>query len=542
MKNQTRHLPASWLALALCFAVLVCPLARSQSLVQDTVLHNFGSADAGSNGANPYAGVILDHAGNVYGTTAKGGAFNMGEVYKVSATGQLKVLYSFKAEGYRDGANPYTPVTADAAGNIYGTTLNGDDNIGTVYEIDGTGHESVLHAFAGGSADGANPSSGVIRDPSGDLYGVTSKGGVANAGVVYKIDTSGQETVIYSFAGGKSDGAGPNSLIRDDAGDLYGTAATGGTNGQGVVFKIDTTGHETVVYHFSGGDGGGPLGVVIDSAGNLYGATASGGALSFGVVFKIDADGEQVLYSFKGAADGGNPVSGVSLDAAGNLYGATAHGGYGFGVIFKVDPAGEESVVYNFSGGSPAAGVTLDASDNLYGTTPLPGNGVVYKVNLSGQETILTSFTTVAGANGPQGPIAMDAAGNLYGAALYGGPGGDGVVYKLSPTGHETTLYAFSGGTGGGYPQGVTLDTEGNLYGVAQGGTPDQGLVYKLSPVGQETVLYTFTGEGDGGQPSPGVVLDSGGEHLRNDRCWRIRARSDIQTECCWPGNRSLQL
>jgi uncharacterized repeat protein (TIGR03803 family) len=404
-------------------------------------------------------------------------------------------------------------VTVDGAGNFYGTTLNGGEGFGTVYEIDATGHESVLHAFAGGTADGASPSSGVIRDPSGDLYGVTSKGGTANAGAVYKIDTSGQKTVIYSFAGGKSDGSGPNCLIRDDAGVLFGTTAAGGTNNQGIVFKIDAAGQESIIYHFSGGgDGGTPLGVVLDSAGNLYGATAVGGAAYYGAVFKIDAGVEQVLYSFKDAADGGNPAGGVVLDSAGNLYGATAHGGaYGSGVLFKVDPVGQESVVYNFAGGSPAAGVVLDTSGNLYGTTPLPGNGVVYKVNLSGQETLLTGFPTATNGSNPQGELAMDGAGNLYGTAFYGGPEGDGIVYKLSPAGHETTLYAFSGGTGGAYPQGVTLDTEGNLYGVAQGGTPGQGLVYKLSPVGQETVLYTFTGETDGGIANPGLFLDSEG-------------------------------
>ena len=158
----------------------------------------------------------------------------------------------------------------------------------------------------------AIPYGGLIRDSKGNLYGTTNGGGASGAGVVFKVDTSGNETVLYSFTGGADGGYPLAGVIRDSAGNLYGTTNGGGASGAGVVFKVDTSGNETVLYSFTGGaDGGFPLWVVLarDSAGNLYGTTAGGGASGAGVVFKVDTSGnETVLYSFTGGADGGNPV------------------------------------------------------------------------------------------------------------------------------------------------------------------------------------------------------------------------------------------
>jgi uncharacterized repeat protein (TIGR03803 family) len=155
-----------------------------------------------------------------------------------------------------------------------------------VYKLDTASHETVLYSFTGG-ADGRNPYGGVIRDSAGNLYGTTVEGGTANSGVVYKLDTTGHETVLYSFTGGP-DGGGPSGVIRDSAGNLYGTAS-GGTAGQGVVYELDTAGQETVLHSFTGGaDGYYPNGGVIrDSAGNLYGTTSNGGQTGGGVVFKL---------------------------------------------------------------------------------------------------------------------------------------------------------------------------------------------------------------------------------------------------------------
>jgi uncharacterized repeat protein (TIGR03803 family) len=249
----------------------------------------------------------------------------------------------------------------------------------------------VLHNFTSG-ADGGIPYGGVIRDSAGNLYGTTSQGGASGAGVVFKIDTSGNETVLYSFTGGADGGFPLGGVIRDAAGTLYGTTNGGGASGAGVVFKVDTSGNETVLYSFTGGaDGGFPIaGVIRDSAGNFYGTTNGGGASGVGVVFKVDTSGnETALYSFTGGADGGYPVwVTLARDSAGNLYGSTSGGGAsGVGVVFKVSAAGQETVLHSFTGGpdggSPYAGVVFGPDGHLYGTTRFGGQtnaGVVYEI------------------------------------------------------------------------------------------------------------------------------------------------------------------
>jgi uncharacterized repeat protein (TIGR03803 family) len=311
---------------------------------QETVLYNFaGEADGG----HPYAGVIRDSAGNLYGTTSAGGTAGQGVVYKLDATGNETVLYSFT--GYpNDGGQPYAGVIRDSAGNLYGTTyLGGTYNQGAVYKLDATGQETVLYSFTGG-VDGDFPHGGVIRDSAGNLYGTSSgKGSELSSGAVYKLDTTGHLTVLHKFTGG-ADGSYPYAgVIRDSAGNFYGTTSTGGTSDAGVVFKLDKAGY-TVLYNFTGGtDGGNPYaGVIQDSAGNFYGTTQYGGG-SFGcsggcgVVYKLDTVGQETaLYSFTGGADGGNPYAGVIRDSAGDLYGTTYNGGTAnVGVVFELPGA-----------------------------------------------------------------------------------------------------------------------------------------------------------------------------------------------------------
>jgi uncharacterized repeat protein (TIGR03803 family) len=248
----------------------------------ETVLCSFTD---GTDGGLPRAGVIWDSAGNLYGTTSAGGTSDRGVLYKVDKTGKETVLHSFT--GQADGDYPFTGVIRDPAGNLYGTTSDGGSyNGGQVYKVSANGQKTALYSFTGG-ADGGYPDAGVIRDPAGNVYGTTDIGGTFNNGVVYKVNMAGQETVLYSFTGGV-DGAFASGVIRDSAGNLYGTTSAGGASGAGVVFKVDATGHETVLYSFTGGvDGAGPWGVIRDSKGNLYGTTYSGGTKNSGVVFEV---------------------------------------------------------------------------------------------------------------------------------------------------------------------------------------------------------------------------------------------------------------
>jgi uncharacterized repeat protein (TIGR03803 family) len=261
--------------------------------------------------------------------TFSGGKSNAGVVYQLNPDGQEKVLWEFT--GGADGANPLWELIRDPEGNLYGATPNGGlavypGGCGVVFKVDPSGHETVLHTFTGG-ADGCGGGE-LARDPAGNLYGASNFGGSGGCpgfgcGVVFKLDPAGNETVLHNFTGA-ADGNFPGPLVRDSAGNLYGATYLGGPGGftGGVVFKIDTLGNETTLHNFTGGsDGNNPRGITLDPAGNLYGTTAYGGTGSAGVVFKIDTSGnETLLHSFTGGADGGTPFTGVIRDEAGNLY------------------------------------------------------------------------------------------------------------------------------------------------------------------------------------------------------------------------------
>lgn len=409
----------------------------------------------------------------------------LGALGAQAQTARETVLRNF---GYPPkGANPGAGVVRDPAGNLYGTAFDGGiANRGVVYKVDASGRQTVLHTFTGG-ADGGDPYAGVIRDSAGNLYGTGIVGGPFNLGVIFKIDGAGQETVLYSFAGGASGASPYGGVILDPAGNLYGT--TGGLLGTncGVVYKLDTAGHQTVLHSFTGGsDGCQPAGGVIrDSASNLYGATADGGTAGAGAVYKVDAAGhETVLYSFTGGADGKRPGAGVIRDSEGNLYGTTAAGGTaGAGVVFKLDASGQETVLHDFKGpdGASPGGVILGSAGNLYGTTSgggkyagacaLTGCGVVYKLDAAGQETVLHSFTDGIDGGNPYGGVILDPAGNLCGTTYLGGADNMGAVFRVDAYGQETTVYSFPGAANGNYPQaGVILDLSGSLYGTTYNG------------------------------------------------------------------------
>ena len=290
--------------------------------------------------------------------------------------------------------------------------------------------------------------------------------------MVFKVDTSGHETVLYSFTGG-NDGAYPNGVFRDLQGNLYGTTSDGGASGAGVVFKVDTSGHETVLYSFTGGNDGGysDAGVILDPDGNLYGTTTFGGAAGLGVVFKLNAAGQEtVLHTFMRGLDGDQPyLAGVILDSLGNLYGTTAFGGAGgVGVGVQVGREGQRRRSCMPSrlrptGSTPTTLVSsLDRTATSMGLLFMAGamaKGVVYQLDGDGNEKVLYSFEplTANGFGQPTGNVIRDSAGNFYGTTFIGQTDvgyGYGVVYKVDTAGHSTVLHNFTDGADGGYPYG----------------------------------------------------------------------------------------
>jgi uncharacterized repeat protein (TIGR03803 family) len=480
----------------------------------------------------PAGGVVVDPAGNLYGTGAAG-IRSSPLLYRLDTAGNFTVLYNFT--GGADGTMP-NALVRDSQGSLYGTTSAGGTGdcyggCGVVFKLDTAGNYTVLYRFMG-LVDGGAPRAGVLLDPAGNLEGAAYQGGAENWGGVYRLDISGHETPLYSF---RADlGAAPaGGLIGDAAGYLYGTTSSGGAGNQGVVYRLDGAGRYTVLYPFTGGaDGGEPqAGVVRDSAGNLYGTTWQGGSAGNGVVFKLDPAGnETVLYNFTGGADGRSPFAGVILDEAGNLYGNS-------GVIFKLDTAGHFTVLHTFTGGTGGsyayAGVIRDPAGNLYGTTAYGGNlncslfeepgcGLVYRIDPAGNYTVLHAFAGgTDGASPNFAGVVRDSAGNLYGTTQFGGnmPGctSCGTVFKLDASGQETVLHRFTGADGF-QPEGVNLDPAGGLYGITLYGGNDHincsygcGAVFHQDAAGHLTVLYNFTGAADGSYPLPGLVRDPAG-------------------------------
>jgi uncharacterized repeat protein (TIGR03803 family) len=403
--------------IAAAFFVLVLAMGAITHAQTSTVLHSFTNSP---DGAFPFAGLVMDTAGNLYSTTFNGGASGYGTVFKLDTSGSETVLYSFK--GGSDGAFPSASLVMDSAGNFYGTTGHGGSGgacifgCGTVFRFDTSGNGTVLYSFKGGS-DGDVPVARLIMDAAGNLYGTTQNGGLGNGcsfgcGTVFKLDPSGNKTVLHAFTGSPGDGGRPVAgLIMDTAGNLYGTTAEGGSgtctsingipvSGCGTVFKLDPAGNEIVLHSFTGGSDGiqALATLIMDQAGNLYGTTELGGSFSFGIVFKLDPSGnETVLHTFTGGNDGAAPFfAGLIMDQAGNLYGTTQNGGgssncsVGCGTVFKLDSSGNETVLHSFTGSPgdgarPAAALIIDKAGNLYSTTTgggASGFGTVFKLTV----------------------------------------------------------------------------------------------------------------------------------------------------------------
>ena len=380
----------------------ISPTSSAQAVAHETILHSFANTP---DGEYPAASLLMDTTGNLYGTTGGGGTLQGGTVFRLDASGTESVLYNFPSNRLNN-PSPVGALVMDAQGNLYGSTWEGGSaSGGTVFKVTPNGEETDLHVFTGQGGDGFLSKAGVIIDANGNLYGTTIRGGLSGYGTVYKVDPSGNETVLYSFSG-KTDGSYPYaSLVIDGKGNLYGTTYEGGNlscqapYGCGTVFKVDPAGHESVLYSFTGAYpdyGISPVGgLVRDAWGTLYGTTTYGGTASnHGNVFKLSRSGKMTsLYSFTGSnGDGEWPNSNLALDRQGNLYGATNFGGsancyLGCGVIFKVIPQGKEYLLFTFTGSSTGyepSGLIRDQDGNLYGTTSGGGAynvGTVFKLN-----------------------------------------------------------------------------------------------------------------------------------------------------------------
>jgi len=389
---------------------LVASLLATGWASTETRLFNFG----GTLGKSPNGGLIWDAAGNLYGTTQSGGLNNAGVVFQlhrtISGVWIENILYNFV--GTTDGGNPQAGLIWDAAGNLYGTTTaGGASGMGTVFELSPNGHggwtESVIYSFAGGS-DGASPMGKVVFDGSGNLYGTTEFGGPANVGTVFQLSPTGSgynETVLHAFSG--PDGSHPMAeLILDASENLYGTTYQGGVKGVGTVFELvrGSGWTESVLHHFKNyPDGAYPNGGLVFNGSNLLGTTTGGYGDGLGTVFELVnhvTSYTDVVYGFYRGQGGDYPVGTLTFNSANaTYYGSTALGtfqaGESAGTVFSLALGASIVDVYSFTG------------------------GIVENVTHDGEI--------------PQGGLALDGAGNLFGSTLKGGTGAGGTVFEVTP-------------------------------------------------------------------------------------------------------------
>jgi uncharacterized repeat protein (TIGR03803 family) len=390
-------------AFALAMLGAVVSPTKAQTL---TTLASFNT----TNGAAPYAGVIADASGNLYGTTGYGGANNLGTAFKLTAgANTLTTLATFNGT---NGRLPYGGLTADASGNLYGTTAGGGANdLGTVYMI-ATGTNALTTLATFNSTNGASPQAAVIVDVSGNLYGTTQGGGSSNMGTVFKLGAgSNTPTTLATFTGIANGRFVPAGLIADGSGNLYGTTSQGGASDRGTAFKLETaTNTLTTIATFNSINGAYPqASLCFDASGNLVG-TSLGGANGAGTVFRIAAGSNTLttLAALTGNTHGRNPYAGLIVDASGNFYGTTTQGGANnVGTVFKLN-AGTNTLTTlvtftGTNGAEPYAGLIADAAGNLYGTTRIGGAGnagTIFKIEGSGFVVVPepTTLSALAGA------------------------------------------------------------------------------------------------------------------------------------------------
>ncbi len=418
---------------------VVIPLLLGEAGAQTfTSIHQFGPTP-GSDGNRPYTVHLIQASdGNFYGTTEFGGTNGVGTVFRITPAGTETVLYQFGFSAPNEGYTPEAGVVQGSNGNFYGTTYAGGTNhYGTVFKMTPSGVLTNIHTFTG-NPDGNTPFAPLVLGTDGFLYGTTSAGGAHGYGCVFKIDTTGDLTVIWSFTNGL-DGSDPYAgVYQGSDGEFYGAAYYGGGSancsfgGCGTVYKVTSAGTFTSLHQFgyTPSDGQHPMGGIVQGyVGDYFGTTTAGGTNSEGTVFRITSAGTlTTLYQFGGLnEDGLTPEAGLMQNSDGYLYGVTFEGGTnGVGTLFKIGPGGGLVYVHDFDAfigdglypnGSPVEGF----DGNLYGTATAGGTN-------SGGTVYTFKFPVPTNPNEPN--ITETGGGN--------NPNGTNVVFSFSSVAGET--------------------------------------------------------------------------------------------------------
>jgi len=509
-----------------------------------SLLHTFGPL--APDGAFPWSTLVQGADGNFYGTAASGGQFGSGNIFQVTTSGVLTVMYAFTNGA--DGAYPRAALIVGSDGSFYGTTAYGGSNgVGTVFRMTTNGVFTPLYSFRTNNIDGQHPEAALVEGNDGNFYGTTDAGGTNRYGTIFTITPSGVLTTLHSFTGSGRDGSEPTApLILGPDGNFYGTTAYGGTRSSGTVFRMTPQGLWTNLHSFTyGSDGALPwAALVLGTDGNFYGTTFYGGTYGYGTVFSITSDGALTpLYSFSNGSDDGQPYAALVQGDNGNFYGTTqgssnlSPGTNSIGTVFEITPWGYLTTLYAFTNGidgaNPTAGLVLGKDGNFYGAAEaggfigwgglvpqygriLAGNlgwGTIFSITQDGAFTPLFAFSGRGVGANPGAGLIQASNGLFYGVTERGGTNDDGTVFQMSADGTVTTLYSFTAGSDGAVPiTALTQGSDGNFYGTTfEAGTSNAGAIFKITPSGTLTPLHTFTNGTDGGHPYAALVQGTNG-------------------------------
>lgn len=472
-------------------------------------------------GKTPNGDLLANTDGLLYGMTSTGGTYNSGTIFSITTTGAINIIRHLNS--VTDGATPHGELIRATDGNFYGLTSGGGTNTyGTIFRLSPDGVYTVLRHLSY-ATDGTNPRGHLVQAKDGNFYGMTYGGGPNGTGTIFRITPAGTFTVIKSFNKTTDGGNSYGSLTEGKDGLLYGMTYSGGSFGYGTIFKITTSGTYTVIRHLnSASDGAYPQGDLIQASdGNFYGVCYSGGSNGNGTIFKLTTAGAYtVLRHLSASLDGGNPFGNLYQHTDGFLYGMNRTGGAKTsGTAYRISTSGAFTLLHSFvpetEGATPNGGFVRGGDGNLYGFTSsggATGGGVAIKMNTSGAVTILTSFDGSIKGNAPYETLIKGRDSAYYGTVSNGGLYGYGAIIKICG-GTTTPVYSFNRNADGGTPKGsLLLASDGNFYGMtSDGGSKGYGTIFRLTPKGAFGVLYHFNGPVDGGFPQGSLIQGTDG-------------------------------
>ena len=508
--GAVRPSPFVWL-----FAVLGCLIAAGATAQTYEIVHAFrNSGQPASVDASSISSLLYAPDGYFYGTTYWGGSSGVGTIFRIDTAGNLTTLHSF---AYADGANPAAGLVRVTDGNFYGTTTKGGaNNLGAVFRMDAGGVVTRVASFDGATS-GQDPRAALIEAADGNLYGTTRSGGANGDGTAFRIDTGGTMTTLHSFSRYVDGGSPVAELLEGADGNLFGTTSVGGT-----VFRMSPTGDVAVIHSF--GFDTWPSALIQVASGDLLGTTmpANNGA-GLSAIVSIELSGDvTILHQFDPSTEGYLPVAALTPGSDGAFYGTTRC--YAdvcrYGTIYRVDGSGNFSTLHVLAGDDgtyPLVAMT-QGNGGFYGATTsskwYDANestaGTIFRIDGAANFKTVRRFGWADGAQ-PSAALLQAADGSLYGTTYGGGPQNLGTIFRLDPTGVVTSLYALTG-PDGAHPDAAFIQaTDGYLYGTTHaGGTADAGTIFRMDYEADVTTLHSFNGADEAGGPS-GLIQASDG-------------------------------